>query len=425
MSFNCFTIVGTINIANYISTNEALDARLKLIAGKGGTFLDLLDTENANTDTFGNTADESTNKGTPTLKEPPSGRTDVQPPEDMNLQSYCKLKNIFLHAFYTLMILHFTFPYYYISCNKQRNKFKKVMKEEIKMKNRMKKLLVLATAATMMTAAFTGCGSSSDGADNNADTSADEGTSNENLNGSLSLAGSTSMEKLCEALKESFMEKNPGVTVTVEYTGSGSGIESVTAGSVDIGDSSRALTDDEKANGVEENIVAIDGIAVITDKDNSVTELTSDDLKKIYTGEISNWKDLGGKDEAIVAIGREAASGTRGAFEELLDVKDQCKYAQELDSTGAVLAKVGSTPGAIGYVSLDVLDDTVTAMKIDGVEATEENIVAGKYLLSRPFVMATKGKIDEQNDIVKAWFDYVNSDEGQAVIKKVGLILPQ
>ena len=323
------------------------------------------------------------------------------------------------------MILHFTFPHYYISCNEQRNKFKKEMKEEIKMKNRMKKLLVLATAATMMTAAFTGCGSGSDGADNNADTSADEGTSNENLSGSLSLAGSTSMEKLCEALKESFMEKNPGVTVTVEYTGSGSGIESVTAGSVDIGDSSRALTDDEKANGVEENIVAIDGIAVITDKDNSVTELTSDDLKKIYTGEISNWKDLGGKDEAIVAIGREAASGTRGAFEELLDVKDQCKYAQELDSTGAVLAKVGSTPGAIGYVSLDVLDDTVTAMKLDGVEATEENIVAGKYLLSRPFVMATKGKIDEQNDIVKAWFDYVNSDEGQAVIKKVGLILPQ
>ena len=277
----------------------------------------------------------------------------------------------------------------------------------------------------MMTAAFTGCGSSSDGADNNADTSADksadEGTSNENLSGSLSLAGSTSMEKLCEALKESFMEKNPGVTVTVEYTGSGSGIESVTAGSVDIGDSSRALTDDEKANGVEENIVAIDGIAVITDNDNSVTELTSDDLKKIYTGEISNWKDLGGKDEAIVAIGREAASGTRGAFIELFGIEEK----QELDSTGAVLAKVGSTPGAIGYVSLDVLDDTVTAMKIDGVEATEENIVAGKYLLSRPFVMATKGKIDEQNDIVKAWFDYVNSDEGQAVIKKVGLILPQ
>ena len=161
------------------------------------------------------------------------------------------------------------------------------------------------------------------------------------------------------------------------------------------------------------------------DKDNSVAELTSDDLKKIYTGQITNWSELGGSDEAIVVIGREAASGTRGAFEELLDVKDQCKYAQELDSTGAVLAKVGSTPGAIGYVSLDVLDDTVTAMKLDGVDATEENIVAGKYLLSRPFVMATKGKIDEQNDLVKAWFDFVNSDAGKEVIKSVGLILPQ
>ena len=301
------------------------------------------------------------------------------------------------------------------------------------MKNRMRKLLVLATAATLMTTAFTGCGSdnSNSNSDKNADSSAssdantDSGSSNADLSGSISLAGSTSMEKLCEALKESFMEQNPNVTVSVEYTGSGAGIESVTAGSVDIGDSSRALTDDEKANGIEENIVAIDGIAVITDKDNSVTELTSDDLKKIYTGQITNWSELGGSDEAIVVIGREAASGTRGAFEELLDVKDQCKYAQELDSTGAVLAKVGSTPGAIGYVSLDVLDNTVTAMKLDGVEATEDNIVAGKYLLSRPFVMATKGKIDEQNDLVKAWFDFVNSDAGKEVIKSVGLILPQ
>lgn len=299
------------------------------------------------------------------------------------------------------------------------------------MKNRMRKLLVLATAATLMTTAFTGCGSdNSANGDNNADTNtasdaSDNGSSSGDVSGSISLAGSTSMEKLCEALKESFMEQNPNVTVTVEYTGSGAGIESVTAGSVDIGDSSRALTDDEKANGIEENIVAIDGIAVITDKDNSVTELTSDDLKKIYTGEITNWNELGGSDEAIVVIGREAASGTRGAFEELLDVKDQCKYAQELDSTGAVLAKVGSTPGAIGYVSLDVLDDTVTAMKLDGVEATEDNIVAGKYLLSRPFVMATKGKVDEQSDAVKAWFDYINSDAGKEVIKSVGLILPQ
>ena len=295
------------------------------------------------------------------------------------------------------------------------------------MKNRMRKLLVLATATTLMTTAFTGCGSdNSSNADTNTTSDAsDNGSSSGDVSGSISLAGSTSMEKLCEALKESFMEQNPNVTVTVEYTGSGAGIESVTAGSCDIGDSSRSLTDDEKANGIEENIVAIDGIAVITDKDNSVTELTSDDLKKIYTGEITNWNELGGNDEAIVVIGREAASGTRGAFEELLDIADQCKYAQELDSTGAVLAKVGSTPGAIGYVSLDVLDDTVTAMNLDGVEPTEENIVAGKYLLSRPFVMATKGKIDEQNDAVKAWFDYINSDAGQEEIKSVGLILPQ
>ncbi len=292
------------------------------------------------------------------------------------------------------------------------------------MKNRMRKLLVLATAATLMTTAFTGCGSDSSSGSNDS-TSSGSSSSGSEVSGTLSLAGSTSMEKLCEALKESFMEENPNVTVTVEYTGSGAGIESVTAGSCDIGDSSRSLTDDEKANGIEENIVAIDGIAVITDKDNSVTELSSDDLKKIYTGEITNWNELGGNDEAIVVIGREAASGTRGAFEELLDIADQCKYAQELDSTGAVLAKVGSTPGAIGYVSLDVLDDTVTAMNLDGVEPTEENIVAGKYLLSRPFVMATKGKIDEQNDTVKAWFDYINSDAGQEVIKSVGLILPQ
>lgn len=299
------------------------------------------------------------------------------------------------------------------------------------MKNRMRKLLILATTAALMTTAFTGCGSDSssssdDLASSTSDSSSDsKSSSSGDLSGSISLAGSTSMEKLCEALKESFMNENPNVTVTVEYTGSGAGIESVTAGSVDIGDASRALTDDEKSAGIEENIVAIDGIAVITDNDNSVTELTTEELTKIYTGEITNWSELGGDDEAIVVIGREAASGTRGAFEELLDVEDKCAYAQELDSTGAVLAKVGSTPGAIGYVSLDVLDDTVTSIKLDGVEATEENIIAGDYSLQRPFVMATNGVISEQSDLVQAWFDYIESDAGQEVIQSVGLILPQ
>ena len=182
------------------------------------------------------------------------------------------------------------------------------------------------------------------------------------------------MEKLCEAMSESFMEKNPGVTVTVEYTGSGAGLESLAAGSVDIGNASRGLKDEEKASGVVENIVAIDGIAVITNKSCSIKDVTSKDLAKIYTGEITDWAELGGEEQPIIVIGREAGSGTRDAFEELLEVKDVCAYAQELDSTGAVLAKVATTPGAIGYVSLDVVDDTVSGLKIDGVEPTEEEI---------------------------------------------------
>ena len=232
------------------------------------------------------------------------------------------------------------------------------------------------------------------------------------------------MEKLCEALSESFMEANPNVTVTVEYTGSGAGLESLAAGSVDIGNSSRHLKDEETKTGAVENVVAIDGIAVITDAKNKVKDISSEDLAKIYKGEISNWSELGGDDEAIVVIGREAGSGTRDAFEELLEVADECAYAQELDSTGAVLAKVAATPGAIGYVSLDVIDDSVLAMALDGVEPTEKEILAGKYLLSRPFVMATKGEVSEQNDLVKAWFDYIKSEEGQNVISGVGLILP-
>ncbi len=274
-----------------------------------------------------------------------------------------------------------------------------------------KKMVAALTAVCLMSVALTGCGSKK--------------KDSKSLNGTLKVAGSTSMEKLCEAMSESFMEANPGVTVTVEYTGSGAGIEALSSGSIDIGNASRGLKDDEKANGCVENIVAIDGIAVITDKDNRVTDVTSKDLAKIYTGEITNWSEIGGDNQPIVVIGREAGSGTRDAFEDLLEVKDSCNYAQELDSTGAVLAKVAATPGAIGYVSLDVVDDTVIGMKIDGVEPTEEQILAGKYLLQRPFVMATKGQISEQNEVVQAWFDYINSDEGKAVIKKVGLIIPQ
>ena len=242
------------------------------------------------------------------------------------------------------------------------------------------------------------------------------------LSGSISMVGSTSMEKFANALSEAFMEKYPKVTVTAEFVGSGAGIEAVSNGTADIGNSSRNLKDEEKAKGVAENIVAIDGIAVVVDPANTVEDLTKDQLTSIYDGSVTNWKDVGGNDAPIVVVGREAGSGTRGAFEELLKLEDACKYSNELDSTGAVMAKVASTPGSIGYVSLDVLDDTVKAVKLDGAESTEENIKAGKYFLSRPFVMATKGEISEQNELVQALFDYIYSPEGEDLVKSVGLI---
>lgn len=283
----------------------------------------------------------------------------------------------------------------------------------------MKKLLTVILAV-LMVLGLSACSNNS-AADRNTDK---ENNQIETLSGKLSLSGSTSMEKVCEALAETFMEEYPDVTVTVEYTGSGAGIESVTSKMVDIGNSSRSLKDSEKEKGVVENVIAIDGIAVITNNSNEVENLTKEDLIKIYTGEIKNWKELGGKDENIVVLGREAGSGTRGAFEELLGIVDSCVYAGELDSTGGVKAKVASTEGTIGYVSLDVVDDTVKALKLDGVEATEANIKAGSYLLSRPFVMATNGEISAQNEIVQTWFDYIKSAKGQEVIKSVGLILP-
>lgn len=302
-----------------------------------------------------------------------------------------------------------------------------------------KRIIAAVLVVSTFALGLTGCGSSkTETADNNAtqteddantettdeaDENADADTGSD-LTGSISLAGSTSMEKLCEAMSESFMNKYEGITVTAEYTGSGAGLESLAAGSIDIGNASRGLKDEEKAQGEVENVVAIDGIAVIADKDNKVVDITSDDLGKIYKGEITNWSDLGGENQSIVVLGREAGSGTRDAFEELLEIKDQCNYAQELDTTGAVLAKVATTPGAIGYVSLDVVDDTVSEVKLNGVEPSEEKIKAGEYMLSRPFVMATKGEISEQNDLVKTWFDYIKSDEGKEVIKNVGLIIP-
>ncbi len=289
-----------------------------------------------------------------------------------------------------------------------------------------KRLAVLA-AACLMALGMTACGSGESASSSTAGSSSVGSKSTASsaaakVSGKVTMSGSTSMEKFCSALIESLKEDYPDIQATAEYTGSGAGIEAVSKKTVDIGNSSRALKDEEKANGLEENVVAIDGIAVITDKNNTATNLTQQQLSDIYTGKITNWKDVGGKDEAIVVIGREAGSGTRGAFEELLKIQDQCQYAQEVDSTGGVMAKVTSTPGAIGYVSLDVIDDSVVTLQLDGVEATEENIKAGNYALSRPFVMATNGKISEQSEAVQAVFDFINSDKGQEVIKSVGLI---
>lgn len=296
-----------------------------------------------------------------------------------------------------------------------------------------KKLIALLSACALTVMGMTGCGSapadnsvSSESQSQETESSVQESASDEKeLSGTIQMVGSTSMEKLANALAESFMEKYPDVTVTAEFVGSGAGIEAVGSGTADIGNSSRSLKDEEKEKGVVENVVAIDGIAVCVDTSNTVTNLTKQQLIDIYTGAVTNWSELGGGDVPIVVVGREAGSGTRGAFEEILDIADSCAYANELDSTGAVMAKVASTPGAIGYVSLDVVDDSVIALSMEGTEPTPENVKAGTYFLSRPFVMATKGEISEQSELVQAWFEYVLGDEGQSIAAQVGLITVQ
>ena len=295
-------------------------------------------------------------------------------------------------------------------------------------KNLFKKCTAMLACAAMSMMMITGCNSST--ANNTAstdgttagstaattqpaaETTTKAADTDKKLSGTISLAGSTSMQKLADAL----------VTVTVEYSGSSAGIESLLNGSCDIGDASRNLKDSEKESGAVENIVAIDGIAVIVDKNNDVAGLTKQQLSDIYTGVINNWSEVGGSDTPIVVVGREAGSGTRGAFEEILKVEDACQYAVECDSTGAAMAKVASTEGAIGYVSLDVLDDSVNALNLDDAAPTSDNIVAGTYFLCRPFVMATKGEISEQSELVQAFFNFLKSDEGKAVVEAVGLI---
>lgn len=261
---------------------------------------------------------------------------------------------------------------------------------------------------------LTGCG----GSDNSGEDSSE-------ISGKVSLNGSTSMEKFVNALKEAIVEDYPNLALEPQFTGSSAGIEAVLARTADIGNSSRALKDEEKAKGLKENIVAIDGIAVISHPSNKVDNVTTEQLKKIYTGEITNWSQLGGENQAIVVMGREAGSGTRGAFEEILGIEDMCKYAQELNETGAVVAKVAQIQGAIGYISLDNITDSVKALKLDNVEANEDTVKDGSYALQRPFVMVTKGEISEQSEKVQAVFKFIKSEKGQEILKTVGLVSPK
>ena len=285
------------------------------------------------------------------------------------------------------------------------------------MKKIVSALLAVAIGCSMMV----GCSSEVTGTSSTASTesSTSSTSSTADLSGKLTLNGSTSMAKVCQALGEAFSAKYPDVTVEKSGNGSGDAPKAVDAGTALIGDLSRNLKDEENPDNYEVVQIAIDGIAIAVNKDNPVDDLTSEQIQKIFTGEITNWKEVGGEDAQIVVIGREAASGTRDGFESIFKAED-CKYAAELTSTGEVVTKVGSDKAAIGYVSLDSVNDTIKAVKVDGVEANEENIKNETYKAQRPFIEIYKKGSDDE--LVKAWFEFIKSDEGQKVITDTGLI---
>lgn len=241
------------------------------------------------------------------------------------------------------------------------------------------------------------------------------------LTGTVSTDGSTSMEKVIGALGEAFTDANSDVSFTYNPTGSGSGIQAVQEGRCDIGLSSRALKDAEKAAGLTETILCYDGIAMIVNPENPVEDLTLEQIAAIYTGEVTNWSEVGGADAEIVLIGREAGSGTRSGFEELVDVVDKCLYRQELSSTGDVITTVAQNPGAIGYASLASVKDTVKAVKVDGVAPSEATVKDGTYAIQRPFVLATRTDAP-LNDAAQAFFDYVTSADANEIIVAAGVV---
>jgi phosphate transport system substrate-binding protein len=237
----------------------------------------------------------------------------------------------------------------------------------------------------------------------------------------VSTDGSTSMEKVIGALGEAFEENNSGVTFTYNPTGSGSGITAVLEGRCDIGLSSRALKDEEKAEGLTETVLAYDGIAIIVNTENTVEDLTVDQIASIYKGEITNWSEVGGADGEIVLIGREAGSGTRDGFESITKTTDSCQYRQELTSTGDVITTVSNNPNAIGYASLASVKDTVKAIKVGGVTPSEETVKDGTYLIQRPFVFVTKSDT-ALSETAQKFFDYAMSSDAASIISKAGAV---
>ncbi len=285
----------------------------------------------------------------------------------------------------------------------------------------MKKIMAFALTAVMALALLAGCGNQTDNDNaNNGGDSADNGGAAA-VSGTVSTDGSTSMEKVIGALSESYMAANKDVTVNYNPTGSGAGITAVQEGTCDIGLSSRALKDEEKAAGLQETVLAYDGIAIIVHPDNPVSDLTLEQIAQLYTGEITNWKDVGGNDAQVVLIGREAASGTRDGFESITGTKDKCQYRQELTSTGDVITTVSQNPDAIGYASLASIKDSVKALNVDGVTPSEASVKDGSYKVQRPFVLVTvEGK--PLSSAAQSFFDYATSADAADIIAKAGAV---
>lgn len=287
----------------------------------------------------------------------------------------------------------------------------------------MKKIVSLILASLMLTVALASCTGTKDAADDKPAKSGDAVVSGEEktVSGTVTTDGSTSMEKVIGALGESFEGENSKATFTYNPTGSSAGITAVAEGRCDIGLASRALKDEEKAQGLKETVLAYDGIAVIVNPENGVDGLTLEQIADIYTGKITNWKDVGGSDAEIVLIGREAGSGTRDGFESITKTEDACKYRQELSSTGDVITTVANNPNAIGYASLASVKDTVKALEVDGVAPGEDTVKDGTYKVQRPFMLITK--TDAQlSDVAQAFFDYATSADANAVISAAGAV---